>query len=211
MFPQILLSVDDDRLLNSNHTCWHSAYLTYDSMFLLCLIAHLCPLKSLDYRINGAFRAWRPPEFLWTHLKYLFSGILTRGISDSMCHSINAFEIAISFFHLSVSHNFNRLLHALCKSQTLLLWGFILFLSLFWAFFFQNHNPCLFSYYDLFLDQFYHNFTITSIVFLLIIYPFYSRRFVTLFALFYFCSTKLNCYKWFFGQLLSNSHRLILQ
>ena len=24
-------------------------------MFLLCLIAHLCPLKSLDYRINGAF------------------------------------------------------------------------------------------------------------------------------------------------------------
>ena len=98
MFPQILLSVDDDRLLNSNHTCWHSAYLTYDSMFLLCLTAHLSLPKSLDYRINGAFRAWRPPELLWTHLKYLFSGILTRGISDSMCHSINAFEIAISFF-----------------------------------------------------------------------------------------------------------------
>ena len=32
------------------------------------------------------------------HLKYLFSGILTRGISDSMCHSFNTFEIAISFF-----------------------------------------------------------------------------------------------------------------
>ena len=99
------------------------------------------------------------------------------------------------FFHLSVSHNFNRLLRTLCKSQTLLLWDFILFLSFFWAFFFQSHNPCLFSYYDLFLDQFYHNFTITSIVFHSNIYPFYSRRFVTLFALFYFCSTKLNCYK----------------
>ena len=98
MFPQILLSVDDDRLLNSNHTCWHSAYLTYDSMFLLCLTAHLCLPKLLDYRINGAFRAWRPQELLWTHLKYLFSGILTRGISDSMCHSNNTFEIAISFF-----------------------------------------------------------------------------------------------------------------
>lgn len=98
MFPQILLSVDDDRLLNFNHTCWHSAYLTYDSMFLLCLTAHLSLPKSLGYHINGAFRAWRPPELLWTHLKYLFSGILTRGISYSMCHSINTFEIAISFF-----------------------------------------------------------------------------------------------------------------
>ena len=65
---------------------------------LLCLTAHLCLPKLLDYRINGAFRAWRPPELLWTHLKYLFSGILTKGISDSMCHSINAFEIALSFF-----------------------------------------------------------------------------------------------------------------
>lgn len=115
------------------------------------------------------------------------------------------------FFHLSVSHNFNRLLHALCKSQTLLFWDFILFLSFFWAFFFQSHNPCLFSYYDLFLDQFYHNFTITSIVFHSNIYPFYSRRFITLFALFYFCSTKLNRYKWFFEQLLPSSHRLSLQ
>lgn len=207
MFPQILLSVDDDRLLNSNHTCWHSAYLTYDSMFLLCLTAHLSLPKSLDYRINGAFRAWRPPELLWTpFLRYFDQRHFIFNVSFHQHFWNRDF-----FFHLSVSHNFNRLLHALCKSQTLLLWDFILFLSFFWAFFFQSHNPRLFSYYDLFLDQFYHNFTITSIVFHSNIYPFYSRRFVTLFALFYFCSTKLNCYKWFFEQLLSNSHRLSLQ
>ncbi len=104
------------------------------------------------------------------------------------------FEIAISFFIFqfrttlidSCAHS------AKVKPFTLRFHSiFIVFLS----FFFQSHNPCLFSYYDLFLDQFYHNFTITSIVFHSNIYPFYSRRFITLFALFYFCSTKLNRYK----------------
>ena len=172
MVPQILLSVDDDRLLNSNHTCWHSAYLTYDSMFLLCLTAHLSLPKSLDYRINGAFRAWRPPELLWTHLKYLFSGILTRGISDSMCHSINAFEIVISFFIFQFrTTSIDSCTHS-AKVKPFYFEISFCFLSFFWAFFFQSHNPCLFSYYDLFLDQFYHNFTITSIVFPLKHIPF---------------------------------------
>ena len=60
------------------------------------------------------------------------------------------------------------------------------------SFFFRSRNPCPFSYDSV---LFYHNFTITSIVFHSSIYPFYSRRFITLFALFYFCSTKLNRYK----------------
>lgn len=209
MFPQILLSVDDDRLLNSNHTCWHSAYLTYDSMF------------SLPHRSSLPAKIARLP-----HKRSFSSMTTTRAFMDTSeipflrYFDQRHFRFNVSFhqhfwnrdffFHLSVSHNFNRLLHALCKSQTLyfeISFCFYRFSELF----FQSHNPCLFSYYDLFLDQFYHNFTITSIVFLLSIYPFYSRRFVTLFALFYFCSTKLNCYKWFFEQPLSNSHHLSLQ
>ena len=186
MFPQILLSVDDDRLLNSNHTCWHSAYLTYTSMFLLCLTAHLCLPKTLDCRINGAFMDTSEVPFL----QYFDQRHFRFNVSFHQHFWNRDFFFIFQFRTTSI----DSCTHS-AKADPFLLWDFILFLSFFWAFFFQSHNPRLFSYYDLFLDQFYHNFTITSIVFRSNIYPFYSRRFVTLFALFYFCSTKLNCYQ----------------
>ena len=112
-----------------------------------------------------------------------------------MCHSNNAFEIAISFFIFQFRTTLiDSCMHS-AKVKPFYFEISFYFYRFSELFSFRATTPAYFHIMIYSSTQFYHNFTITSIVFHSNIYPFYSRRFVTLFALFYFCSTKLNYYK----------------